>query len=246
MKDVYITDHVRKNERFITHSDAEDEQFYNYRRSLEEYKPVYASKRGSNYERYEKGSLAQIIFDPLGGASKDSNGTLNYVLQDKELSIHLKPENLRTSYERYKSRDACEDDEAEEARLSLFQEMTDMNIPVEQWEKYIQEELSVFKEGEKYDFVKDMQNAFERGLSTPLADKILETIPEYVFWDIKRPINKEEEVMMNRYNPGRRVHVGNFFDARSWEEYKKEKNECRKIAPTVSNYKNYWWDAHIS
>jgi hypothetical protein len=37
--------------------------------------------------------------------------------------------------------------------------------------------------------VKDLKDAHRNSLATSLEDKILETIPDHVFWDIKKPIN---------------------------------------------------------
>ena len=60
-----------------------------------------------------------------------------------------------------------------------------------------------------------------------------------MFWDIKKPTEEPGQVFMNRFNPGRRVENENFFDARSWDAYLKEKHNQRKVAPTVSLYSNY-------
>jgi hypothetical protein len=37
MKDVFVTDHEKKPEKFATISPADDEQFFNYKKALAEY-----------------------------------------------------------------------------------------------------------------------------------------------------------------------------------------------------------------
>ncbi len=49
------------------------------------------------------------------------------------------------------------------------------------------EEFSVFKNGQEYDYVTDLRDGFKNSLKKPLARRIFETIPDHVFWDIKKP-----------------------------------------------------------
>lgn len=39
-------------------------------------------------------------------------------------------------------------------------EITDFDLPFQQWDEYLDQELSVFKEGKRYDYVEDLQDAF--------------------------------------------------------------------------------------
>ena len=71
MKDVYITDHKAKPQRLNTTNSKDDEQFYRYYQSLEKYNAeAKVASRISQYEsgRFERGSLAQRVFEPLAGA----------------------------------------------------------------------------------------------------------------------------------------------------------------------------------
>lgn len=102
MKDVYITDHKKVTEKFLTHSEEEDAAFYKYKMALAAYKadkpePVVAAPR----QKFEKGSLQQRIFDPLAGAKKNSDGTLVYEVADKELAGKLDEARLRKQFENY-------------------------------------------------------------------------------------------------------------------------------------------------
>lgn len=104
------------------------------------------------------------MFDPLAGAKKDEFGTLHYTAQDKELAIFLKDEALRAQFEQYTSQepiDSALEEEDDELRVIMMEELnTDEHMPVDEWNAYLDKELSIFTEGKKYDYVKDMQDAF--------------------------------------------------------------------------------------
>lgn len=102
-------------------------------------------------------------------------------------------------------------------------EIQSNDMPIDQWNDYIDKELSVFKAGEKYDYVKDIRIAFADGLKTTTADKILETIPAHAFWDIKKPLSREYNYYMNPYNPARKYHGESFFDIRKTEAWMRER-----------------------
>jgi hypothetical protein len=117
--------------------------------------------------------------------------------------------------------------------------MSANDIPLDEWNAYLDKELSVFKEGEKYDYVKDLQEGFSTGLSTPVELKIFRTIPAHVFWDIKKPLNTAEEFYMNPYNPARKYPNEDFFDIRTNEEWLRERKENMKMKANVSMHRNY-------
>lgn len=47
--------------------------------------------------------------------------------------------------------------------------------------------LGAFLEGEKYDFTRDLTDAYKSSMQTTTEEKIFNTIPDHVFWDIKTP-----------------------------------------------------------
>jgi len=51
----------------------------------------------------------------------------------------------------------------------------------------LDKELAVFQQGEKYDFVKDLKEAYRNSLAQTKEDRIFATLPDHVFWDIKKP-----------------------------------------------------------
>lgn len=120
-----------------------------------------------------------------------------------------------------------------------MEEIQKNDLPLDNWNEYLDRELSVFKDGAKYDYVTDIADAYKAGLAKPLASKIFDTIPDHVFWDIKRPINAEKRLPMNPYNPARRVANDSFFEFRVQESWMKERREKRLIAPAVSKHRNY-------
>jgi len=99
MKDVYITDHVYKPKKLNTLSEEEDQHFYEYAQSIEEYQQV-ESALSSQFEsgKYPRGSLAQRIFEPLAGAKRDSNGTLVYELCEKDVAEAMDEQSLVTQF----------------------------------------------------------------------------------------------------------------------------------------------------
>ena len=86
-------------------------------------------------------------------------------------------------------------------------------------EQFVIDELDVFKEGNNYSFVKDLREGFDDGLRTSAADKIFDTLPDHVFYDIKKPLEKTPEGIWNKYNPARPHPNSNFFDMRAHEDY---------------------------
>jgi|TARA_B110000305_G_C19389170_1_gene613881 hypothetical protein len=58
LSDVYVTDHVAEDPKLNTASEEEDQDFYDYQKSLEEYNSDAAPAfTPSGASRYERGSL---------------------------------------------------------------------------------------------------------------------------------------------------------------------------------------------
>jgi hypothetical protein len=87
LRDVYVTDHSEPENKSLSMGEEEDEDFYNYQKSLEEYnndtssEAVFTSKKAI----YEKGSLMQRIMDPFAESKRDEEGSILYTVEDKEL-----------------------------------------------------------------------------------------------------------------------------------------------------------------
>ena len=82
-----------------------------------------------------------------------------------------------------------------------------------------------------------MRKSYAEGLSSSEAAKIFKTLPDHVFWDIKKPRSKDlddDEMFANPYNPARADPTRDFFDARVNEQWLKDKKEQKNINPTVS------------
>lgn len=244
LQDVYVTDRVPKQKRFATTNKAEDEQFFRYKQALDQYnaeKPAsFAAKKA---ERYERGSLLQRVFDPLAGAVRLENGALFYKVEEKE--IHLgSEEKLRAEYERLKAANEgaleVSEEEVDQMRDALIAEL-ESNSPftADEFQDVLDREFSVFKNGEKYDFVKDLKEAFGPAQARPAADRIMDTIPDHAFWDIKTPVTADPQKFMNPYNPFRQYHVSSFHDAREYEEYMDRRNKKENLNDGVSTRRRY-------
>ena len=89
MKEVYVTDHKPVQKKYNTLSEEEDEQYYNYVKSLQEYNAKDAASANlSRFEsgKYERGSMLQRLFEPLAGAKTLENGTVFLEISDKDIA----------------------------------------------------------------------------------------------------------------------------------------------------------------
>lgn len=89
-----------------------------------------------------------------------------------------------------KTNEPMEDDaESDEFRIELMADLQADNISLDKWNEIMRNELGVFKDDEKYDFVTDLRRQFDTSLATSRQDKIFQTIPAHYFWDIKKPLD---------------------------------------------------------
>ena len=49
------------------------------------------------------------------------------------------------------------------------------------------QEIAAIKSGKKYDAVTDLRDAFDNSAETSTLVKVLRTVPDHAFWDIKKP-----------------------------------------------------------
>jgi hypothetical protein len=165
-------------------------------------------------------------------------------VQEAELNIPSDEEKLREEWERLKANNSgvleASEDDPNELRIALMEEM-EKNSPftADEFGDILDKEFSVFKNGEKYDFVKDIRDAFSGSLEKPAAEKILDTIPEHAFWDIKTPQRQDPQRFMNPYNSFRKYHVSSFFDSREYEEYMDRRNRKQNMRDSISTYRRY-------
>jgi len=77
-KDVYVTDHSPVDPKYVTGSEEEDLDYFEYQKSLDAYHGDSSGQKtmGARASKYEKGSLMQRIMDPLANATKDENGSI--------------------------------------------------------------------------------------------------------------------------------------------------------------------------
>lgn len=86
---VFVTDHKAVAKKYLTTSEEEDQDFYEYQQSVAAYNASGADEAalsGVSAARYEKGSLMQRIGDPFAGAPRDADGALVYTVGDAELT----------------------------------------------------------------------------------------------------------------------------------------------------------------
>merc|ERR1740117_1771062 len=78
-----------------------------------------------------------------------------------------------------------------------------------------------------------MSDAFSHGSKTSTFMKMLRTVPEHAFWDIKKPLMPEVDYHMNPYNPARQVPFSSFFDARKYTSTCSTENNNAMSTPTL-------------
>ena len=65
------------------------------------------------------------------------------------------------------------------------------------------------------------------------------TIPDHVFWDIKKPLGKKDIIPKNRYNTFRGREYDNFFEMRESEEYLEKQTVKENKNDSISIYRRY-------
>lgn len=180
----------------------------------------------------------------MGGAERLENGTLYLEVLDKDLDRDYFSEKfLREEYEKLKNADQqweISEEEEHAIRIALINDLH-KNQPdlLDHFEEVLEQEFAVFKKGEKYSFVKDLRSAYQKQLATPLADRIFDTIPEHVFWDIKTPLKAQLDIPVNPYNPFREYPFQNFFEYTANIEYNDRRILKKNLADGVSTYTRY-------
>lgn len=245
LKDVYVTDNKPKAAKYNVNNEKELDAYIKYQQDKESYnadidvKPKASKKKG----KYRQGSLAQRIFEPLINAEQDENGTYHVKVEAVDIT-KVDEETLRKLYENAKDKtnsvhEGEPDDE--EFRIQLMQDLESDNVSLERWNEILAEELGVFKRDEEYDFVTDLRRNFSDSLAESRQSKIFKTIPDHVFWDIKKPLHRhlEKEFRVNEINPSREHYTRDFFDLRANEEWRNNRKTKRDFHQDISMFRRY-------
>lgn len=243
LSDVYVTDHKKQPTKVSTICEADDELLVNYHKQLKEYNQDAKKSAASQKKRqYVKGSFAQRVFAPLQDAKVNKDGCIEYNIEDVEIKADYRDEEaLRKHWEIMKnsSTEALEFEDANELRAHVFESVDEPEQTIEAWNDYLDKELGVFKPGEKYDYVEDLRRGYRKSLHTSQRDRILATIPDHVFWDIKKPLGLDEKWTKNPYNPFRKYPGQDFFDIRQDEEYWHDRKAKTNTVSGVSKWRKY-------
>lgn len=87
MQNVYVTDHKKEAEKYLTFSEEEDQHFYKVSQEFKNYKADSVAEPKYRKEKYERGSMKQKIFDPLAGARRNADGSFVLNIDDKEIEV---------------------------------------------------------------------------------------------------------------------------------------------------------------
>lgn len=122
----------------------------------------------------------------------------------------------------------------------MVNEMQASNLySMEDFEQVLDNEFSVFKDGEDYDYVTDLKRAYENSLKTPVAERIFDRIPNHVFYDIKAPLEESPTQVVNPYTPTREYPYRTFFDMREEEEFFDKRHNKRNLRDDISTWRKY-------
>jgi len=181
------------------------------------------------------------MFEPLAGATRLDNGTIYLEIVDKDVEIACSEEKARKQFELIKEDGTLEEEDgSDELRVQMTKSSDEVgNIEVDMLREKMEAEFASFLKGEKYDYVTDMRKAFAYDLAKPMSYKIFKTLPDYVFWDIKKPRQEELETYDNPYNSGRAHPHVNFFETRKLEDWHNIRKDKRFLDAGVSRYGNY-------
>lgn len=115
-------------------------------------------------------------------------------VSDRDLnSFNLDNEDtLKAQFEDINNGDGEFDDDQNDAeRLQRLARVYSGSYDTSEWNQIISDSLSTFKNGEKYDFVRDLKDSYGDSLKMTTEEQIFKTIPDYIFWDIKKPLTKK-------------------------------------------------------
>jgi len=188
---------------------------------------------------YPLGSIQQRILEPLAGAQRDAEGTINLTVRDGDLATFNldDDEKLRSQFDDLANGE-FDDEQNDIERLQNLARIYSSSYDTSEWNQVIADQLATFKGEEKYNFVRDLRDSYRDSLSTNVEAKIFNTIPDYVFWDIKKPLSPERTVRSNRYNPLRGADR-DFFEMRNMEEYHVRQKNRDNLNDSTTLYSQY-------
>lgn len=106
MSDVYVTDHQPPEPKFVTQSEEEDREHFEYVRSLEAYNDTSDKQKLMAFtaprSRYPRGSYLQRTFEPLAFVTKDEHGSNYLEVTEKDLA-HLDLQDEQKAQELYRA-----------------------------------------------------------------------------------------------------------------------------------------------
>ena len=242
MQDVFVTDHKTKPKKYHTNNSKEDRAFFELKQKIKEYNADAASIED---KPESQGYFEQDFKERLPGSVVLSDGCMYYKVDADELVPD--EEEAEAEYELRKAAseevsdpedwaldDDDEDDDDDDGENTGINNPYEMNLEDPFYQKVFDDEetdyakgmevlakMDAFKEGEEYEFVTDLKRGFSQALEKPLEDKLIDLLPDYVFWDIKEHLNKTElnNNIYNRANPLKPKQYLHFFDHRNTLEY---------------------------
>ena len=149
---VTVTDHIQEEPKYIADLENDEEDYFEYMRSLQDYQqPSKTFKSSRPTSKYPKGSIMQQIFEPLAYCEKDEEGTLVMEITDSDISI-LKlgtEEKMRAKFQMItENREEFDVQQLEEEeKANIIRNLEDQRTPftIEEFSVALDKEFGVFK-----------------------------------------------------------------------------------------------------
>lgn len=86
-----------------------------------------------------------------------------------------------------------------------------------------------------------MRRQFDSTLQESKLIKLFKTLPDHVFFDIKKPLNRHYKtpLRLNYINPTRKHWADDFFDLRHLEEWRLNRNTKRDLKQDITHFRRY-------
>lgn len=245
--DIYVEDE-KAVRRLHTSSSAEDQDYFNIRKKIELYnndaqdklitKPIQRSPLEAKVNRF-----TDVLRKAKGIINEktdyDSIPFTKEYLSEKITGFENAFKNVVEPTAQEELGHPTEDEffEKYDDVISQILEFTDevgANKDLSEVAAQLKSEIST-----DYNYVDDLQSAYQKSLSTPLRDQIYSTIPAHAFIQYKVPLFKPLEKRMNKYNPSRPLPAYTFWEHRANEEYFDRQKNKDNTRTSISLWRTY-------
>lgn len=247
---LYVKDDIEVK-KLHTSSGDEDYDYYDYMKKLEQYNSDSDPKLILSDEK-PKRDILEGRLNFVRDIIRKGKGITNYKVNNDDLPCTKEELEEKFSYfEEKLNQIPLKPTVAEELGGPTEDELIEMSSEFITEVKEYYESIGVpsdltstieqYKENidEEFNFVDDLVSAYQKSLSTPLADQIFDTIPHHAFLDIKLPVEGIKYEKQNRYNPTRPPNAITLFEHFDQEEWRNRQHKKQNLRDHMSFFRRY-------